>query len=100
MVNTYKKAIESGRNLSSMMQTVGRGELKGRLSRTRLKADASSMNRLNAGPLSVIGSYLTGSSNSSIKTQRLLAREAASRPYGAPGVGGRRLKKLTRKFRK
>jgi Leucine-rich repeat (LRR) protein len=97
-VNTYNKSLESGRNLASMMQTIGRGELKGR---NGTQADAS-MNRLNTGPLSVIGSYLTGVGNRNLKTQRLLLREAASRPPGGSGVGGskRRLKKLTRKFRK
>lgn len=98
-VNTYNKSLESGRNLAGMMQTIGRGELKGRLN--GIQTDTS-MNRLNVGPLSVIGSYLTGVGNRNLKTQRLLLREAASRPYGGPGVGGsrRRVKKLTRRFRK
>ena len=94
--------FNSGKNLASMMKTLGRAETSERLSGIAGIESPHPTNKLNAGVLSHIGSFLTGIPNLNTRTQALVLREQLSREHNAVGVGGSRkrlVKKLTRKFK-
>lgn len=94
-----KQALKQrGRNVSSLMQTVGRRETQASMGNPR--NENSTMNRQSANTLSHIGSFLSGKKGT-IKMQQIQLHENITRPGGKPGVGvgGKKSKRNSRKNR-
>jgi hypothetical protein len=99
-LNNYYEKIERGRNVSSLMQTVGANELRAS-KKWPNRNMANFQKRIPQNALSEISSYLSGVPRKTYANQQKILHENATRIPGAPGVGigGRRILK-TRKGRK
>jgi len=91
-VNEYNnKKKQTGRNVSSLMQTVGADELIGS-KRWPNRNMANFQKRIPKNALSEISSFLSGVPRKTYSNQQKILHERITRIPGAPGagIGGRR----------